>query len=334
MKMPLTSASHMMNLFFRAASQIMLPRTAKERCVCILNYHRILDSPDPLIEGDPDVKAFHWQMKLLSENFNVIPLQHAVRAIAENGDLPPRAACITFDDGYRSLHDLALPILKKYKLPATVFVTSGHLDESNMWNDRIIEALRRMPVGTLDLSEVAMNTWQINSNRDRKRAAQEITKAVKYRPARMRQEIVCKIEMHAGTEGPSLMLTRKMIATLVENGIEIGAHTITHPILRNLDDESAYNEISESKKQLETIIGKPVNFFAYPNGKAGIDFDERHAKMARNAGYTAAFASSTGPAMSGHDLYQIPRCFPWDSNRLLFGMRLLRWLANNRRNAS
>ncbi|HCY63350.1 MAG TPA: polysaccharide deacetylase [Oxalobacteraceae bacterium] len=333
MTTPVTLASQILTLLFSVADYIISPRDVKKRCVCILNYHRILVSPDPLIEGDPDVQEFHWQMRLLAENFNVIPLQKAVQAIAKNGDLPPRAICITFDDGYRSLHDLALPILKKYKLPATVFVTSGHIDENNMWNDRIIEAIRCMPNGTLDLRKLSMKTWQINSDKDRKRAAQEITKAVKYLPTSSRQETVREIETLAGTDGRSLMLTRKMIATLADNGIEIGAHTITHPILKNLDNQNACNEIFESKRQLEAVIAKPVNFFAYPNGKAGVDFDERHTKMAKDAGYIAAFASSSGPAMHGNDLYQIPRCFPWDSNRFMFGLRLLRWLANNDRKA-
>ncbi|UUZ51382.1 hypothetical protein LP420_19160 [Massilia sp. B-10] len=81
----------------------------------MVNYHRILEAADPLLESEPDVATFRWQMELLANCFNVIPLYEAVGLIG-TGRMPPRAVCITFDDGYRSVHDLALPILQELKL--------------------------------------------------------------------------------------------------------------------------------------------------------------------------------------------------------------------------
>src|SRR4051794_25826189 len=123
----------------RTMGDIVAPRGKGEGRLCIVNYHRILEAPDPLLESEPDPDTFRWQMELLAKYFNVMPLHEALVAL-NNDRMPPRAVCITFDDGYRSVHDLALPILKEFNLPATVFVTTGYMTHGAMWNDRIIEA--------------------------------------------------------------------------------------------------------------------------------------------------------------------------------------------------
>ena len=124
-----------------------------------------------------------------------------------------------------------------------------------------------------------------------------------------------------------LMLTPAMILNLRRSGIDIGAHTVTHPILTSLDNETARLEIVAGKADLEEIIGQPVRLFAYPNGKAGMDFDGRHTAMVREAGFDAAFTTLPGPITRGHDRFQLARSRPWDKTPLMFGLRLLRWLA-------
>lgn len=300
---------------------------SKERRVCIITYHRILEQLDPLLETEPDVATFYWQMKLLAEHFNVLPLYDAIIAMQRN-QLPERAVCITFDDGYRSTHDLALPILRQFKLPATLFVTTAFLEEGNMWNDRIIEAMRRLPDGPLDLEEIGMGEHLVRTLEDRIRLVKKINAESKYLSPIDRQNAILKLESLAGTaNSPGLMLTREMVKTLSDANIEIGGHTTTHPILTKLDDESARQEIVQNKEILEHIIGKPLRLFAYPNGKIGKDFDQRHMKMAQQAGYFAAFSTAIGAASRESHLYRIPRSRPWDTSPLLFQARLLRWLA-------
>ncbi len=315
----------------RAIGDKIAPRGVGEGRLCILNYHRILEQPDPLVEGDPDINTFRAQMTMLAECFNVLPLAEAVSLLTTER-MPPRAVCVTFDDGYRSIHELALPVLKELKLPATVFVTSGYVGESNMWNDRIIEAIRRMPSGQLDLRALGMEVHPLNTLLDRKYAIRRLTHSAKYLPAQERHEFILRLEALAGNvAAPGLMLTRDMVTSLVRHGIEIGGHTITHPILARIDDATALKEIAGSKQQLEEMIGSQVQHFAYPNGKAGIDFDERHIQMAKDAGFTAAFTSSVAAATRQHDRYQIPRSLPWDRNALLFGVRILHWLMGERK---
>ena len=144
----------------------------------------------------------------------------------------------------------------------------------------------------------------------------------------MRVGLIERLETLVGeglTHG--LMLRPEMIVNLDRHGVEIGAHTISHPILTSLDNDSARLEISGGKKELEAIIGKPVRLFAYPNGKVGKDFDGRHVAMVRDAGFDAAFTTAVGAITRNQDRYQLPRSRPWDSTPFLFGLRLLRWLA-------
>jgi peptidoglycan/xylan/chitin deacetylase (PgdA/CDA1 family) len=302
---------------------------SKEGRVCIITYHRILEHHDPLLEPEPDIETFTWQMETLAASFNVLTLPDAIIAIREN-KVPPRAVCITFDDGYRSCHDIALPILTRLRLPATVFVTTGFLDEGTMWNDRIIEAVRRLPEGSLDLREVGLGLHMMSGPADRKDIAQKINDASKYLPAKTRIRAIERLEaLTENASSSSLMLTREMIANLAKNGIEIGGHTVTHPILTKLSDEDARYEIEENKRVLEDIIGKPIQLFAYPNGKIDADFDQRHVQMVKDAGYSAAFTTAFGTATKTTDFFQIPRSRPWDITPFIFSMRLLFWLGIN-----
>ncbi|HEX9172945.1 MAG TPA: polysaccharide deacetylase family protein [Telluria sp.] len=295
--------------------------------VCIISYHRIVTTSDPLLDSEPNAETFRWQMQLLAECFNVLPL-HAALAALDSGDMPPRAVCITFDDGYRSVHDLALPILREFALPATVFVTTGYIGSGNMWNEKIIEAVRSLPDGPLDLRAAGLGTRTLHSVDDRQRLLVELTERAKYLPPVERQTLTDQlIAVAGGGSSEGLMLTPAMIRALAADGIEIGAHTVTHPILSRIDDDQARHEIAQCRRDLEAITGSPVRYFAYPNGKPGIDFDQRHAALAREAGYEAAFSTVVRAAGPGDDRYQLPRSRPWDSSPTLYALRLLRWLA-------
>jgi peptidoglycan/xylan/chitin deacetylase (PgdA/CDA1 family) len=295
--------------------------------LCVVNYHRILEAPDPMLESEPDLTTFRWQMALLARGFHVMALPEALVAL-DAGRLPPRSVCITFDDGYRSVHDLALPVLQEFGLPATVFVTSGYIGELNMWNDYIIAAVQDLPPGRLDLRDLGLASYSLQSLEERKATLGELTEASKYLPPPARLALVERLAGMIGeSAGHGLMLTAEMIVKLARHGIEIGAHTVSHPILTSLDDESARREIVGGKEQLEAVLGKPVRLFAYPNGKVGKDFDARHATMVREAGFMAAFTTLPGAIKDGDDRFQLARSRPWDKTPLLFGLRLLRWLA-------
>ena len=312
----------------RAFGDGIAPRKAGAGRLCVLNYHRILSSPDPFLDSDPDVATFDWQMQLLKQCFNVLPLHEAVHLLA-SGRMPPRAVAISFDDGYRSFHDLALPILVKHGLPATVFVTTGHMqDDGSMWNDMILEAVRQLPSAPLDLQALGLDVYPMASPAERKRTAGILTERCKYMPLAERTRFTEHLQSVTGADlRQGLMLTADMLRTLTRNNIEIGGHTVNHPILTRIDDDMARSEIVDNKAHLESIIGQPVRLFAYPNGRRPTDYDDRHVALVADAGYDAAFTTVGGAASNADSRFEMPRRRPWDKTPLLFSVRLLRWLA-------
>jgi peptidoglycan/xylan/chitin deacetylase (PgdA/CDA1 family) len=292
-----------------------------EQTLFVITYHRILAQPDPLLESEPDVATFRWQMEVLARCFNVLPLSQALKLL-DAGRLPPRAVCVTFDDGYRSVHDLALPVL-----PATVFVTSGFLDGGTMWNDRIITAVQSMKSDQLDMSDFGFGLLPLRSLDDRKATSARLTEDAKYLPPAERARLVEHLEALVGSPARGLMLTPDMVVNLDRSGVEIGAHTVTHPILTSLDCNDARAEIVGSKEYLEALLGKPVPLFAYPNGKVGVDYDASHISILRESGFAAAFTTAIGAITRNQDRFQLPRSRPWDRTPFLFGIRLLRWLS-------
>lgn len=295
--------------------------------VCILSYHRVLKQPDPMLASEPDVNTFKWQMELLAECFNVLPLYDAIESMSGQ-TVPPRAVCITFDDGYRSTHDIALPILKELSLPATVFVATGYASGESMWNDRIIESTRLFEGKSLDLTNLGLGVHPVRTLKERRQVIHTVTETLKYLRPERRLEMAQKLEEASGIAfRNSLMLTPELISALTSQGIEIGGHTVSHPILTSLPDDLAREEIVQNKQHLESITGLPIRLFAYPNGKPNIDFNERHTRMVKDAGYAAAVTTQIGAAARTHDRFLLPRSRPWDSRPLMFGARLLYWLA-------
>jgi len=265
----------------------------------ILIYHRVLPTPDPLLPGVPDVRQFDRQMGILRRGFHVLPLSVAIQHLHQ-GTLPARAAAITFDDGYADNAEYALPILLRHGLSATFFIASAYLDGGQMWNDHVIAYARRnkMSVPQLD----------------------DMLRQLKYLPFDARQRVA---ESLAPIADPCLMLRRHQVKALAAAGMEIGAHTHQHPILSRMEDDDARRDIARGKAVLENITQQAVSLFAYPNGKPGLDYDQRHVAMVADAGFKAACSTATGVAYEGSDLLQLPRFTPWEPDRLRFLLRLL-----------
>jgi peptidoglycan/xylan/chitin deacetylase (PgdA/CDA1 family) len=120
-----------------------------------------------------------------------------------------------------------------------------------------------------------------------------------------------------------LMMTSEQIRLLHRAGMEIGGHTVNHPIVARMDGAAARNEIAGGKEALEGIIGAPVRLFAYPNGKPGTDYLADHVAMVKSLGFEAAVSTSWGAATIDSDPYQLPRFTPWDREQFRFTLRML-----------
>jgi len=299
------------------AGRTMPPR------LTILIFHRVLREPDPLFPAELHAARFERLMRTVSRLFQVIPLDQAVHQLGV-GSLPSRAVAISFDDGYADNHDVALPILRQLGLSATVFVSTGFLDGGRMWNDSVIECVRRTTMPNLDISEFGFGRLPAVTAEDRRRVIDLLLPVLKYRSPVEREQMLRRV--HQLTGNPELprdfMMSKEQVRALHRAGMGVGAHTVRHPILCTLSEAEAQAELVESREQLQSMLDAPVPLFAYPNGRPGKDYDERHVKMARAAGFTAAVSTQPGVARTGVDLFQLPRYTPWDVSNVRWAARL------------
>lgn len=307
------------------------PAGARGR-LSVLILHRVLPAPDPLFPDEMHAGRFDAICRWLRVWFNVMPLDAAVAAL-KTGSLPERALSITFDDGYADNHDVALPILQRHGLCATFFVSTGFLDGGIMWNDAVIESFRRTTQARLDLSEPSegrLGSYGLENVAQRRAAISAVIDGIKYMPPSQRSQMALDLAAHAAVELPrDLMMSSGQVRRLHHGGMQIGAHTVSHPILRNLDLVHARSEMQQSKQCLEALLQSSVDLFAYPNGKWNVDFDAAAAGLAKELGFQAAVTTDWGSADARTDLFRIPRFMPWDRSMLRFGLRLAGNLRHN-----
>lgn len=288
----------------------------------ILIFHRVLAQADPLFPDLPDATRFGAILDWLRAWFNILPLDDAVRRLSA-GALPERAAVITFDDGYADNHAVALPELQRRGLPATFFIATGFLDGGRMWNDTVIESIRGCRQAALELDALGLGRMSLTTTQARREAIDRCIAHLKYLPTLPRAEAADALAARACVEPPNdLMMTSEGVRALHRAGMQIGAHTVTHPILARLSRDDARREMHDSRTRLEDIVGARIGLFAYPNGKPGDDYTDEHARMAREIGFDAALSTQAGAARAATDMMQLPRFTPWDRGRARFGVRL------------
>ena len=294
----------------------------------VLIFHRVLPQPDPIFPGEVDAATFNAICQWIKSWCNVLPLDVATRQLQDR-TLPERAVAITFDDGYADNRTQAQPILARHGLSATFFIATDFLDGGRMWNDTVIESVRLCHAPQLDLRRIAkpdgsgdLGLHSIASATDKRSAIGAIIGQIKYLPVAQRHALTVQIADCAGVQAPTdLMMTSRQVRELRQSGMQIGAHTRSHPILATLSADAARAEIAESRLCLEQLLGERVGLFAYPNGKPGTDYSPESVQIVRELGFDAAVSTTWGAARSGTDPFQIPRFTPWDRSKLRFGAR-------------
>lgn len=311
------------NPFYRFLAGKFSPSGSDAR-LSILIYHRVLPQTDPLFPGEATIETFDAQMTLLKSVFNVLPL-HEAAIMLKAGGLPARSACITFDDGYADNVTYALPILQKHGLHATFFIATSYLNGGRMFNDTVIESIRRTSREKLDLRDMSLGEYTLSTSTDRTAAIEQLLPKVKYLPLDIRQETVANIARRAGvnTLPDDLMMTTAQLKTLHAAGMEIGGHTHHHPILANLNDADARAEIAAGKTWLEETLGSRVRLFAYPNGKPETDYLPDQARIVRELGFDAAVSTHSGISIQASDPFQLSRFTPWSNSRYGFAAQLI-----------
>lgn len=289
----------------------------------ILIFHRVLTRRDPLFPDEPDTTRFDEILGWIAKWFQVLPLDRAIVQLGA-GTLPARAAAITFDDGYADNAANALPILQRYGMPATFFIATSFLDGGRMWNDTVIESIRGCQTPELDLTAGGLGRFKAGSVEEKRLAIDALLARIKHLEPDKRNQAVAFMQSAVAIALPQdLMMTSEQVIGLRDAGMQIGAHTCTHPILAKLPDGAAMAEMANSKAALEGLLDESVSLFAYPNGKPGQDYLSKHALMARQAGFLAAVTTAVGVSSPATDPFQLPRFSPWDRTKLRYGMRLM-----------
>lgn len=287
----------------------------------IFIFHRVLPVADPLLPDEPDAAHFERVTAFIARHFRVMRLVEAAQAL-QDGTLPAAAACITFDDGYADNLEVAAPILARHGLSATFFIATRFIDGGRMWNDTVIESIRVAPDGEFDRRELGLPAYGLNGAASRVQAYQDILNRLKYLDFARRAEVVDELARHAALPGSSeLMMTQEQVRQLRALGMDIGAHTAGHPILKVLPEGEAVAEIVEGRDQLAEWLGEVPRVFAYPNGVPGVDYSERDVSLVEKLGFSCAVSTRRGAAAAGADRFQLSRFTPWDRSMPRFALR-------------
>lgn len=278
----------------------------------ILQFHKVPSIAHALDPFDLDLNGFERVLETTMRIFQIKPLEEAVMALRA-GNLPPRTACITFDDGYPDWIDGVVPVLEKNNAHATFFVTTGQFSGIPLWNERILHAINHIADkrDLLTLGE-GLENISVATLTHKQLAIQKIQNALKYCEPLKREKLLHLLESIAECASSQVpVLSGADLREIHARGFGIGAHSVSHPILSRCTPKEAYREIAESREELEGLIRGTVKTFAYPNGIAGKDFSSEHVEMVRRAGFSTAFTTDRGAATSHSSVLQLPRFSPW-----------------------
>lgn len=270
-------------------------RLANRGKALIVTYHRFT-------HDTADVKtasyAFAQQLDYLTRHYEIVPLSAIGERLANGGRLPANIAAITIDDGYSDAFDIAFPLLRERKLPATVFVVTEFVDQRRwLWTDKlrylVTQASASSIEGTLDDSEFCV---EFNPTDSVFCAADRVNSLLKAVADDEKEAAIARMAAAFGVELPTApprefaSITWEQIREMSAGGIEIGSHTATHPILPNVSVEHVRRELVESRQRIAAEIGRPVDLFCYPNG----DYNDDVVREVERAGYRCAVTVEDG----------------------------------------
>lgn len=303
----------------------------------ILTYHGVLDKPyDGYTNRNfVSVQMFDRQMAFIKRHYNVVPLPDLAQWLSAGKKMPAYTAAVTFDDGFRNNFTVALPILRKYRLPATVFLTTAFIDstELGLWTEQVDLLLQEAQIETVRIGVNGKEReYPLRTGADRETSSDRIRAYLKTLPPDQRQSVITKLMDQVVPKSAGIKPERRGIArhselnaqsaaeieeryaflswlqvrTMTQHQITFGSHTHTHAIMTTLDEEKAKFELAESGRLIEERLGTPCRLFSYPNGTA-TDFGPREQGLLRRYGYSAAVSQIDGFNDAATDLTALHR---------------------------
>ena len=304
----------------------MLARWSTRRVGLALVYHGIAPtdgSRHTEILPPLDARVFEAQVRHLARHFQVVPASQLVAATRERRRGRRFPVAITLDDDLASHRELAMPILRRARVPATFFLSGVSLDGPfSFWWERLQRAVER---GLVSESGRGITLLQgaIRAPGGRGEGLRETARAVEEMPPHDRAAVAAELASKLGPDPAGSGLREEDVRMLVENGFEIGFHTLRHDALPALDDDGLARAMSEGRARLAAVVGRDLDVIAYPHGKA----DARVAAAARAAGYAFGFTTSGEAVLPTSDPLLLGRAYPASPSTGRFALQLARALA-------
>jgi peptidoglycan/xylan/chitin deacetylase (PgdA/CDA1 family) len=279
----------------------------------ILLYHRIVERDSDPLGVCVTPANFAWQLDVLKARLELLPLAEVV-----DGEAPTDAAAITFDDGYHDNLEHAAPALVAADVPATLFVSTGHVREGRgFWWDElewILQAAGEKADESLTLELGGQRrAFRVGEQHERRVARRQLHA---WMQPMAPEDIEAALQMLRTWAGISVdsraperdrAMTPEELRTFVSTpGIAVGAHGRSHRSLRHADPATQEAEIAGSRDDIATWLGSQPTSFSYPFGVPGADLDELVAARVRAAGFSLAVTTTPG-VIAGADRFKLPR---------------------------
>ena len=283
-------------------------RIANRSKALILTYHRFGEYRDGM---KTSARALARQLDYLTSRYTLVPLSVLADSMAGGRELPPSVAALTIDDGYWDAYEIAFPILRRYRVPATIFLVTGFVDrECWLWTDKLRFLASKTRATKLDANIGGERLrFPLSGRASRFNAATELNSRLKALPDEAKDDAILRIASSLRVDLPELPpheyspLTWGQAREMEAGGVEIGSHTVTHPILTNVDASALQAELRGSKARLEERLGHKVDLFCYPNG----NYDARIRRAVEEAGYRCAVTVEPGLNDARSDLLSLKR---------------------------
>ncbi len=284
----------------------LLATVYKEHPCVILLYHRIVDEHSKYLNKGASVhhtvQDFKREISYFKRNFKILNMDEVVNQIKLGAGFKRPSIAITFDDGYLDNYTLAHPVLRKHGVPATIYLTTGLIGTSGgIWTEQIGIAFLETRKDCFSFPTLFRNeTIPIKTEEEKKQANTKVSEALKLRPDEERKELIQelfkKLEVgeKSGHIGERMMLNWEEVREMARDGITMGSHSHTHPILSQMPSEKAKDEILNSKKVLEKNVDMKVKHFSFPNGREE-DFSEELRDYCREIGFESVCSVVYGP---------------------------------------
>ena len=279
--------------------------------ILILRYHRIFndDNREKFYKLGINKSNFKQQIRYLKRKYNFLSIEDVACALKNGAEILPNSIAVTFDDGYKDNQLNAYPVLEGYKIPATIYLTTGYIGTSRLlpW-DRLRYIVTHSKLPRIRIALLDSKTFDLSTLKQRKKSFYRLLDCLKKVDDKLKNRIINELEerlidFYPDESKNDRLMSWAKAGKMSKNGISFGGHTLTHPLLTRVSLKKAELEIKECKKEIEKRLHTKVTSFAYPGG----DINEEIKIIVRKSGYETACTTFPGINNKNSDLYAIKR---------------------------